>query len=149
MKKLIFFLTLILIYITVRYINIMNTTTRITVDPSNVEKISINMFGIGINGFYEPSLYTEDKDKIIKVVEFFNYAMRFKENRREYIPTNKTPIGGITMRDKNGKVIYDIDFYGDVGLYEKKQYMHNYFSIYVMLPRLIEQLDENQTDYTK
>ena len=49
----------------------MNTTTRITIDPSKVESISVvGMCVLGIDGISESSLYTEDKDKIIKVVEF-------------------------------------------------------------------------------
>ncbi len=81
---------------------------------------------ININGFGSIDLNIKDKEKISKVIKYFD-LIKYYRNEKHQIH-NETPDTSITLIGKDEKVIDKIKFYGDLAEYKREQYrlnMHN------------------------
>ncbi len=86
---------------------------------------------IDINGFGSIDLNTKDKEKISKVIKYFDLIEYYRNEKLQI--HNETPDTSITLLGKDEKVIDKIEFYGDLAEYKSGQYrlkIHNVHKFY-------------------
>lgn len=86
---------------------------------------------IDINGFGSIDFNTKDKEKISKVIKYFDLIKYYRNEKLQI--HNETPDTSITMLGKDEKVIDKIEFYGDLAEYKGEQYrlkIHNVHKFY-------------------
>lgn len=132
MKKFIITVCVTLIIILLVWVVVTRVTTRITFNSNDFYTISINGFGsIGLN--------TEDKTKIHKIIGYLNSISYYKVSEREI--HNESPDTSILTSDKEGKIVDQIAFYGNLVEYKGNQYRAIPFMHYSRLEKLCNKLN--------
>lgn len=135
MKKVIIILGILLVVALLGWFIYSRVTTKITF---NADKVS----SVNITGFGSIGLDTDDKSKVKKVIDYLNSMSYYKNSKREL--HNSSADASISMSDKDGKVIEQIDFFGDLAEYKGNQYKVVFFMSYNGLEKLCNRLNENK-----
>lgn len=137
MKKLIItlcILTIIIVLLLVAY-NLFIVKIKLETDVLDVKSIEVHTPGV------KKDIYTKDENEILQVIKAIEGIRYYKG--KDFVIYSETPDAYIALFDKDGKVIEEIEYFGDVAVHKKNMYRMIPFT-YLRLEKLCNMMNKSK-----